>query len=78
MRDPYDILGIKRGASLTEVKAAFWRLSKERHPDLGGTNEAMAELNIAYALILNELKHGYQQQEQSEDANPRRLTPHYL
>ena len=60
MRDPYEILGVKRGASLDEVKAAYRRACKERHPDLGGSHEAMVELNTAYAFILNELKQGYQ------------------
>jgi hypothetical protein len=66
VRDAYEVLGIKRGASLDEIKAAYRRASKERHPDLGGTNEAMVELNTAYAFILNELKQGYQQQQKEE------------
>lgn len=67
MRDPCEILGVKRGASLDEVKAAFRRESKQRHPDMpGGSNEAMVELNIAYAFVLNELKHGFQQQQKEE------------
>ena len=32
MRDPYDVLGLQRGASYEEVKAAFKRLSMQRHP----------------------------------------------
>ncbi len=72
MRDPYDILGVKRGASLDEVKAAYRRACKERHPDLGGSHEAMVELNTAYAFILNELKHGYQQQQEEEQARTER------
>jgi len=66
LRDPYDILGVKRGASLDEVKAAYRRACKERHPDLGGSHEAMVELNTAYAFIINELRQGYQRQEQEE------------
>lgn len=62
MRDPYDILGIERGASLDEIKAAYRRASKAKHPDLGGSHEEMTELNTAYAYILSELKRGYQQQ----------------
>lgn len=64
MRDPYDILGVARGASLDEIKAAFRRACKARHPDLGGSHEAMTELNAAYAFILNELKRSYQRQEE--------------
>ena len=67
MRDPYEILGVKRGATLDEVKAAFRRASKQRHPDMpGGSNEALVELNTAYAFVLNELKHGFQQQQKEE------------
>ena len=62
MRDPYDILGVKRGASFDEIKAAYRRACKTRHPDMGGSHEAMVELNTAYAFILNELKQGNAQQ----------------
>ncbi len=64
MRDPYEILGVARGASFDEIKAAYRRACKQRHPDLGGSHEAMVELNTAYAFVLNELKRGYQQQRQ--------------
>lgn len=66
MRDPYDILGVPRGASLDEIKAAYRRASKKKHPDLGGTDEEMTELNIAYAFILDELKTSYQRQQEQE------------
>lgn len=64
MRDPYEILGVARGASFDEIKVAYRRACKQRHPDLGGSHEAMVELNTAYAFILSELKHGHQQQRQ--------------
>ena len=67
MRDPYDTLGVKRSASLDDVKAAYRRACKERHPDLGGSHEAMVELNTAYAFIITELRQGYQRQEQEEE-----------
>lgn len=40
-------LEIEPGATREEAAAAFRRLSKERHPDLGGTDEAMVELTAA-------------------------------
>jgi curved DNA-binding protein len=65
-RDPYEILGVARGASLAEIKAAYRRACKQRHPDVGGSHEAMSELNTAYAFILTELKSGYERQQQEE------------
>jgi hypothetical protein len=58
VRDPYEVLGVARGASLAEIKSAYRRASKSRHPDMGGSHEAMTELNTVYAFILNELKSG--------------------
>jgi curved DNA-binding protein CbpA len=55
MRDPYEVLGVARGASFEEIKAAYRRACKQRHPDLGGSHEAMVELNTAYGFVLNEL-----------------------
>jgi hypothetical protein len=66
VRDPYDILGVKRSATLDDVKAAYRRLCKERHPDMGGSHEAMVELNTAYGFVLNELKQGYQRQQEEQ------------
>jgi hypothetical protein len=65
MRDPYEVLGIARGASFEEVRAAYRRACKTHHPDMGGSHEAMVELNTAYAFILNELKQGAQQRQET-------------
>lgn len=66
MRDPYEVLGIARGASFEEVRAAYKRASKKHHPDLaGGSTEAMVEINVAYESILNELKQGARQKQEA-------------
>lgn len=66
MRDPYDILGVARGASFDEVKAAYRRACKSRHPDMGGSHEDFVELQIAYAFVLEDLKRGYRQREDAQ------------
>ena len=65
MRDPYEVLGIARGASFEEIRAAYRRASKSCHPDLGGSHEQMVELNAAYSFILNELKQGARQRQEA-------------
>jgi len=58
-RDPRDVLGVERGASPTQIKAAWRRLARTNHPDLTGDDPAasrmatrrMAEINDAYAAL---------------------------
>ncbi len=57
MRDPYEVLGVPRGASEEEVTKAYRKLAKKYHPDLNpGDEEAaqkMSEINAAYDSIKN-------------------------
>ncbi len=39
-RDYYEVLGVGRGASETEIKKAFRRLARELHPDVSGEPDA--------------------------------------
>jgi DnaJ-class molecular chaperone len=59
MPDPYDVLGVARGASYEEVSFAYRRAAKSRHPDMGGSREAMEEASSAYSQILKDLKRAY-------------------
>ena len=57
MSDPYQVLGVAKGASLEALKDAFRRLSRQRHPDMpGGSLEDMRELSAAYRQALEDLK----------------------
>jgi DnaJ domain len=49
--DPYGVLGLTPAATPDEVAAAYRRLAKEWHPDRGGGEERMAEINAAYDLL---------------------------
>lgn len=41
------MLGTKPSASVDDVEAAFRALARTNHPDVGGTDAAMARLNAA-------------------------------
>lgn len=43
------------GVTPVEIDARFKKLAKERHPDAGGSADAMAELNAAKAEALKEI-----------------------
>ena len=49
--DNYEVLGIKRGASSAEIKAAFRTLVKTHHPDRGGNPLFFRLVRDAYATL---------------------------
>ncbi|UPJ28955.1 DnaJ C-terminal domain-containing protein [Bradyrhizobium sp. CW1] len=53
--DPYETLGLKKGASQEEVQKAYRRLAKKLHPDLNPSNkraeEQFKEVSAAYDLL---------------------------
>ncbi len=54
-RDPYDVLGLEKGASVDDAKRAYRRLSKEWHPDKHKgekhAEERFKEINEAYEIL---------------------------
>lgn len=64
MSDPYGVIGVDRGASFQEIRAAYRHACKTRHPDMGGSREALIELNAAYSFVLNEMKENYRRRTQ--------------
>jgi curved DNA-binding protein CbpA len=49
--DPYETLGLERGADDQAVKAAYRKLVKVVHPDSGGEPEAFGRLQASYDLL---------------------------
>src|SRR5262249_13563262 len=54
-RDYYEVLGLSRGASEQDIKAAFRRLAKDCHPDRNNGDKSaeikFKELNEAYEVL---------------------------
>lgn len=50
----YELLGVSKNATPEEIRFAFRRRAREMHPDNGGTDEQMSELNKAKDTLLNE------------------------
>src|SRR6202030_3495151 len=60
MRDPYEVLGLDRKASATDIKSAYRRLAKKLHPDANKNDPKaatrFAELNAAHEILEDEDK----------------------
>lgn len=63
--NPYEILGVKPGASQEEIKTAYRNLVKQYHPDKYVNNplqdlakEKLAEINKAYDMLKNNTSSG--------------------
>src|ERR1043165_3293971 len=60
MRDPYEVLGVQRGASAAAIKSAYRKLAKKHHPDANKNDPKAAarfsEVNAANEIIGDEAK----------------------
>jgi DnaJ-class molecular chaperone len=60
MRDPYEVLGVPRGASAAAIKSAYRKLAKKHHPDNNKNDPKAAarfsEINSANEIIGDEVK----------------------
>lgn len=75
MRNPYEVIGVKEGASKEEIKKAYREQAKKYHPDQYNNNplkdlaeEKMRELNEAYDYLMNNSESSYRSEGYSESS----------
>ncbi len=81
-RDPYEILGLKKDASEAEIRKAYRRLAKSKHPDLNPGNKRaendFKELSAAYDLLNDpEKRASYDRGEIDASGQPRARQRYY-
>jgi len=80
MRDPYEILGVSKAASESEIKKAFRNLAKKHHPDThaGDKNaqKKFQEISGAYEIVGDKDKRAkFDSGEIDASGNPRGFDP---
>ncbi|MCB1476921.1 MAG: J domain-containing protein [Rhodobiaceae bacterium] len=75
-RNPYEVLGVKRDASESDVKSAYRKLAKRYHPDTNKDDpkaqERFSEATHAYDLLADkEKRRAFDAGEIDADGNPR-------
>jgi DnaJ-class molecular chaperone len=80
MKDLYDVLGVKKGASEAEIKKAFRTLAKKHHPDTKGGDVAakkrFQEISGAYDILGDKEKRAkYDSGQIDGQGNPKGFDP---
>lgn len=73
MTNYYKVLGIRRSASKSEVKSAYRKLARLRHPDVNGGSETAARefalLSKAYRVLIDPQERAYHDEQLSAQSN---------
>lgn len=67
----YNILGISENSSIEEIKKAYRKKAHEHHPDKGGSESLMKEINNAYHEITKRYKSPYRSKIYTEYSDTR-------
>ena len=51
MSDYYEVLGLKKEASESDIKKAYRKLAKQHHPDVNGDEEKFKKVSEAYEVL---------------------------
>lgn len=74
MTDHYSTLGVPRGASSEDIKAAYRKLAMKHHPDRGGDPATFQTIQAAYSILGDEGKRAQYDNPQAQgfhfDFNP--------
>src|SRR5437016_6440173 len=73
MTDYYHVLGVKRNATATEIKSAYRKLARKRHPDVNrGSEKAAREfalLSLAYHTLIDPQERAFHDQQLTKQRN---------
>ena len=72
-KEDWEYLGLSPGASVEEIKSAWKRLSRQTHPDAGGTGALFRRVTEAYERVLASVEHD--QERGKATAPPRPSAP---